>query len=195
MQSAAERWELNFQQRLRAGCVFISQSGLSEDQRAIVTAKNLGELKLVTVISSIRSCFPGFKASGRGALKTRPPAGAILVDDEEWREEDVNVEPASSSGDAVVFEEVEAFVGEHGVQLEEIPPGHVFTEKETVEILAATWKEKRAEIARLQRSRKFNQATIVKKKFIGEVDEVRRQTQMPKGGSLGSQLSQPRRQG
>lgn len=136
------------------------------------------------MISSIKSCFPDFKASGR-ALKTRPPAGAILVDDEEWREEDVNVEPASSSGDAVVFEEVEAFVGEHGVQLEEIPPGDVFTEKETVEILAATWKEKRAEIARLQRSRKFNQATIVKKKFIGEVGEVRRQTRCFKCQKVG----------
>ena len=42
----------------------------------------------------------------------------------------------------------------------------VFPEKETAEILAASWKEKRAEIARLQHPRKFNQAS---KKFIGEV--------------------------
>ena len=55
--------------------------------------------------SSMRSCFPDFKASGR-ALKNRPMAGAMLVDDEEWTEEDVNVEPASSSADAVVFDEV-----------------------------------------------------------------------------------------
>ena len=57
------------------------------------------------MISSMRSCFSDFKASGR-ALKNRPMAGAMLVDDEEWTEEDVNVEPASSSADAVVFDEV-----------------------------------------------------------------------------------------
>ena len=45
-----------------------------------------------------------------------------------------------------------------------------------MEILAASWKEKRAEIARLQRSRRFSQANIVKKKFVSEVGDVRKQT-------------------
>ena len=74
----------------------------------------------------------------------------MLVDDESWTEDDViPPESASSSGDAVVFEDVEAFLGEHGIQLEEVPPGDIYSEQETVEILAASWKEKRAEIARL----------------------------------------------
>ena len=101
----------------------------------------------------------------------------MLVDDESWTEDDViPPESASSSGDAVVFEDVEAFLGEHGIQLEEVPPGDIYSEQETVEILAASWKEKRAEIARLQRSRRFNQANIVKKKFVSEVGDVRKQT-------------------
>lgn len=41
--------------------------------------------------------------------------------------------------------------------MNEEPPGSVeaFTEEETVEILAASWKEKRAEIAKLQEGRRF----------------------------------------
>lgn len=66
------------------------------------------------------------------------------------------------------------------MQLHEIPPGDVVPEKETAEILAATWKEKRAEIARLQHSRKFNQASIELSRRSSlvrcEVGEVRRQT-------------------
>ena len=55
----------------------------------------------------------------------------MLVDDESWTEDDViPPEPASSSSDAVVFEDVEAFLGEHGIQLEEVPPGDIYSEQE-----------------------------------------------------------------
>ena len=76
------------------GWICLHQSGLSEDQRAIVTAKTQGDLKLSSVISSMRSCFPDFRASGRG-IKPRGAASAILVDDESWTEDDViPLEPA-----------------------------------------------------------------------------------------------------
>eukprot|EP00435_Cladocopium_sp_Y103_P046401 s3767_g13.t1 len=167
------------------GWICLHQSGLSEDQRAIVTAKTQGELKLNSAATAMRSCFPDFRASGRSS-KPRCATGAMLVDDDDWTEDDVLVssEPAGSSND-VVFEDVEAFLGEHGVHLEEPPSGEVFTENETVEILAASWKEKRAEIARLQKSRRFNQASIVKKKFVAEVGDVRRQTRCFKCQKVG----------
>eukprot|EP00435_Cladocopium_sp_Y103_P008459 s2127_g2.t1 len=167
------------------GWICLHQSGLSEDQSAIVTAKTQGDLKLNTVMQSMRSCFPDFRASGRSA-KARGPTGAMLVDDESWTEDDVMPpEVPGSSTNAVVFEDVEAFLGEHGVQLEEVPPGDVFSEQETVEILAASWKEKRAEISRLQKSRRFNQANIVKKKFVAEVGDVRKQTRCFKCQKVG----------
>ena len=170
------------------GWICLNQSGLSEDQRAIVTAKTQGDLRLSTVIASMRSCFPDFKATSK-CSRLRAAAGAMMVDgDEEWTEEDViplASEPAGSTGDAVIFEDVEAFLGEHGVQMEEIPPGDYFSEKDTVEILAASWREKRAEIARLQKSRRFSQANIVKKKFVNEVGEVRKQTRCFKCNKVG----------
>lgn len=170
------------------GWICLNQSGMTEDQRAIVTAKNQGDLKLSTVIASMRSCFPDFKATGKG-VRSRGVTGAMMVDgDEEWTEEDVlpnNIEAPGSSNDAVVFEDVEAFLGEHGVQMEEIPPGECFSEKDTVEILAASWREKRAEIARLQKSRRFSQANLVRKKFVSEVGEVRKQTKCFKCGKVG----------
>ena len=50
--------------------------------------------------------------------------------------------------------------------LEENPSGEIFSEQETVEILAASWKDKRAEISCLEKSCRFNQANIVKKNSL-----------------------------
>ena len=63
--------------------------------------------------------------------------------------------------------DVEAFLADHGVREESLEASTtaLFDEKEVAEILAATWKEKRAEITKLQRSRKFTQASNIKKQF------------------------------
>ena len=157
------------------GWVCLHQSGLTEDQRAIVTAKTGGDFKLETIIGAMRSCFPDFKASAKGG-RLRNNAAMIVEgnnrDDEEYVDDDIS---AADPNDAVVFDEVEAFLGEHGV-VEQVPPGEFFTEQETVEILAASWREKRAEIARLQKSRRFSQANIVRKKFVNEVRDVQKST-------------------
>eukprot|EP00435_Cladocopium_sp_Y103_P011801 s2210_g3.t1 len=64
------------------------------------------------VIPSVRSCFSDFRASGR-LTKPRSSTGAMLVDDEPWTEDDMMpAEVPGSSHDAVVFEDVEAFLGE-----------------------------------------------------------------------------------
>lgn len=69
--------------------------------------------------------------------------------------------------------------------LEENPSGEIFSEQETVEILAASWKDKRAEISFLEKSCRFNQANIVKKKFVVKVGDVRKQTRCFKCQKVG----------
>lgn len=49
------------------GWICLNASGLSEDQRAIVTAKTQGKMDLETVIAAMRSCFPDFKARESGS--------------------------------------------------------------------------------------------------------------------------------
>jgi hypothetical protein len=49
---------------------------------------------------------------------------------------------------------VEALLADHDEQARD-EPDEVFEESEVAEALAVTWKEKRKELGRLQRSRKF----------------------------------------
>ena len=81
---------------------------------------------------------------------------------------------ADDTMDAVVFEEVEAFLSEHGVASPEAEADNeCFNEEDVVEILAASWKEKRSEISRLQKSRRFGQVSAVKRSFANEVTELK----------------------
>ena len=50
----------------------------------------------------------------------------------------------------------------------------MFEESEAIKILAATWKEKRAEINRLQKGRNFRQVATVQKQFRQDVTDVKR---------------------
>ena len=150
------------------GWIVLHQSGLTEDQRAIVTAKNQGDMKFDTMMVAMRSCFPDFKAGPKGSRKG---ASAFLVQ-EEFGSTEVSQE-ADDPADAVVFEEVEAFLSEHGVASPEVEADNeCFNEEDVVEILAASWKEKRSEISRLQKSRRFGQVSAVKRAFANEVSEL-----------------------
>ena len=60
--------EVDFPSEAR-GWICLNASGLSEDQRAIVTAKTQGDFKIETVVAAMRSCFPDFKAT---AKQTKP---------------------------------------------------------------------------------------------------------------------------
>eukprot|EP00435_Cladocopium_sp_Y103_P001293 s456_g1.t1 len=51
-----------------------------------------------------------------------------------------------------------------------------YPENDVAEVLASTWKEKRAEIARLQKSRKFEQAKELKRSFRVEIEEMKKKT-------------------
>ena len=63
-------------------------------------------------------------------------------------------------------------------------PEQIFQE-EVAEVLAATWKDKRQELNRLHRSRRFAQAREVKRSFKVEVEELKKRTQCHRCGRTG----------
>ena len=56
---------------------------------------------------------------------------------------------------------------------------------DVAEILAVTWKEKRAEISRLQKARKFQQVKEMKRQFRVEVEEIKKKTKCHKCQKMG----------
>ena len=148
------------------GWIALNQSGLSHDQRAVVTARSGGELKFDVVTASLRSCYPEFQVPSR-AKRSNP---VMLVQNSDTE----TIEDVPDTGDQVVFSEVEALLAEYGVQDTEYSEQEVFEESEAIEILAATWKEKRAEINRLQKGRNFRQVATVQKQFRQDVTDVKR---------------------
>lgn len=164
------------------GWICLHSSGLSEDQRAIVTAKTQGDLKLETVMAAMRSCFPDFKAPAKTA-KVRNSA-AYMVEEETVDSETGYDGPESDPSDAIVFE-VEAFLADYGVKEENTATSDAFDEAEVAEILAATWRERRSEISKLQRNRKFSQAMSVKKQFTREASDLRKKSKCWNCGKVG----------
>lgn len=148
------------------GWIALNQSGLSHDQRAVVTARSGGELKFDVVTASLRSCYPEFQVPSRA--KRSSPVMLVQNTDTETAED------VPDAGDQVVFSEVEALLAEYGVQDVECSEQEVFEESEAIEILAATWKEKRAEINKLQKGRNFRQIATVQKQFRQDVTDVKR---------------------
>ena len=158
------------------GWICLHASGLSEDQRAIVTAKTQGELKFDVVTAAMRSCFPDYRAPSKSS-KVRSSAALLLEHERERPEEEFFDSPEAGQSDELQLE-VEAFLSEHGAlpDSQSGTQGDVFDETEVAEVLAATWKEKRMEIAKLQKSRRFGQVNTVKKQFSREVADLRKKS-------------------
>ena len=74
-----------------------------------------------------------------------------------------------------VIQEVEALLADHAEQAHD-EPDEVFEESEVAEALAVTWKEKRKELGRLQRSRKFGPSTDLRKSYRVEIEELKKKT-------------------
>ena len=51
-----------------------------------------------------------------------------------------------------------------------------YDEHDVAEALAVTWKEKRRELTKLQRSRKFTQADQLKRSFRVDVEELKKKS-------------------
>ena len=154
------------------GWIALHCAGFSEEQKAIVKAKTQGKLDLETISAGIRSCFPSFKASN---ARGRKPTSVLIAE-----EEPVETETGPAGE---FFEDVESFLADHNLAGE--GSDDIVSEDDAAEALAVTWKERRAEINRLNKSRQFSSADNTRKSFRIEVEELKRRTKCRRCGRVG----------
>ena len=155
--------QVSFPEEAR-GWMILNRSGLTAEQRAIVLARSLGSLQRVDIGRSMRSCYPDFQVPKRKSF------GAGLVADEPFPDDLDAVEDPTTE-----FDDVEQFLAEnHDTGLD--AGEEAFEEEDVREILAVTWQEKRKTLNRLQKQRKFHEATNVRRAFRVEVEELKKKT-------------------
>ena len=118
-------------------------------------------LKREEISKAMRSCYPDFAVSRRKAV--------ALVDDET-----TGAVPGKESK-VGGFDDVELFLADHEITFP-ADESEFFPEQEVAEVLASTWKEKRAEIAKLQKARRFDQANELPGSFRVEIEELKKKT-------------------
>jgi hypothetical protein len=164
----------------KAGCKFPAEargymtlkfSGLSEEQQAVVKGRALGDLKLETVSKAMRSVYPDFTYKRRNA--------AAMVEEVDQQSLDNNCDEVQG------FDDVEAFLTDYVPQDTSEQADEQFEESEVAEILATTWKDKRQELTKLQRARKFTDANVARRSFRVEIEELKKRTKCNKCGRLG----------
>ena len=153
------------------GWILLHKSELTSEQKAVVLARAMGNLKRERISTALRSCYPDMVIPKRRAIH--------LVEDDQSQqlggdEETVDVD----------IPELEMFLAEHSSTVSS-GDGDVFTEADVAEVLAVSWKEKRAELNKLQKSRRFAQARGVKRSFKVEIKELKRRTKCNRCGKIG----------
>eukprot|EP00435_Cladocopium_sp_Y103_P035287 s382_g9.t1 len=151
------------------GFMLLKWSGLNDEQQAVVKGRSLGILKREEISKAMRSCYPDFVVNRRKAV--------ALVQDEQ---------PLSPPSDSEVtgFDDIELFLADHDVSQQD-DDALEFPENEVAEVLAASWKERRAEIAKLQKSRRFDQARDLRRSFRVEIEEMKKKTKCNRCGRTG----------
>ena len=153
------------------GWLILHRSGLNEEQQAVVLARSNGSLKKDDLGRAMRSCYPDFTAPKKRNF------GLSLVEDQN--------DPALDDDDADdVSQEVEAFLADH-VDLSPEDPSEVFDEGEVAEALAVSWKDKRKELGRLQKARRFGAASDLKRSYKVEIEELKRRTRCHRCNQVG----------
>ncbi|CAE7416880.1 GIP, partial [Symbiodinium pilosum] len=142
------------------GWIALHCAGLSEEQKAIVKAKTQGKLDLETVSAGSRFCFSSLKATG---VKTKRPTSVLLAEDEDLLTDQL------AEGES--FADVEAFLADYG---QGDGAEDAVSETDAAEALAVSWKEKRSEINRLQKSRQFHAADASRRNFRIEFEELKK---------------------
>ncbi|CAE7029162.1 RE2 [Symbiodinium sp. CCMP2592] len=135
---------------------------------------------------AMRSCFPEYIVPRKRGVAA---AHYVEAEDDSWwsgdYEDYVTNEVTTREGGEVPFYDVEMFLAEHGKKEDAPAETEVFPEAEVAEVLAATWKDRRQELNRLQRARKFPQANDLRRSFRVEIEELKRRTQCRKCGRTG----------
>eukprot|EP00435_Cladocopium_sp_Y103_P025163 s1174_g6.t1 len=163
----SRKTQVTFPEEAR-GWLILHRAGLTDEQKAVILARAQGSLKREDISRSMRSCFPEM------TLSRKRTTGAALVEESEA----LSVEHAE---DEIEFTDVDSLLAEH------LPEGsdEVFSEKDVAEILAVSWREKRQELAKLQRARKFDKATESRKAFRVEIEELKKRTRCHRCGKPG----------
>ena len=145
------------------GWIILHKSGLSEEQKAVCLARSLGVLKREEIGRAMRSCYPEY------VVPKKKSYGVSLVEDEIDLPFSLEGEIPDEDGS---FLDVEQFLADY----EKPTDDEVYSESEVAEALAVSWREKRKELNRLQRARKFDQAGSVRRAFKVEVEELKKRT-------------------
>lgn len=158
------------------GWILLNCSGMTETEKAVVMARCQGSLTMDDISQAMRSCLPEF------AVRKKKSFGAHLVEDSMSH---VDGLPADVEPD-----EFDVMLSELGIDPhdddddDDVGPTEM-DEDEAKEVLAATWKEKRAEISRLQRGRRFAATQEVRKSFRVDVEEIRKRSKCWRCNQLG----------
>eukprot|EP00435_Cladocopium_sp_Y103_P056533 s1574_g19.t1 len=151
------------------GFMLLKWSGLNEEQQAVVKGRSLGILKREEISKAMRSCYPDFVVNRRKAV--------ALV------QEYSTLSPLSDA-EVTGFDDIELFLADHDVSQHD-DDALEFPENEVAEVLATSWKERRAEIAKLQKNRRFDQAKDLRRSFRVEIEEMKKKTKCNRCGRVG----------
>ena len=154
------------------GWIMLNCSGMSDSERAVVLARCQGSLKVAEVSQAMRSCFPDYTVPKKRSY------GAHMVDSHAPLDEGPpgEVEP----------DEFDVLLSELGLEAQEdLTDSAELDEEEAKEVLSATWKEKRAEISRLQKNRRFSAAQDVRKSFRVDIEEIKKRSKCWRCNQLG----------
>ena len=165
------------------GWLLLNYSGLTEEQRAVVLARTNGDLKMETQSQAMRSCFPELVVS-----RKRHPVHYVEDEEEAWWSNDsYNGYPETDlpEGPDGNFQDVELFLTDYDKATNDFETEEAFPETEVAEVLATTWREKRQELSKLQKARRFPQAADLKRSFRVEVEELKKRTQCRRCGRTG----------
>eukprot|EP00435_Cladocopium_sp_Y103_P031858 s655_g8.t1 len=153
------------------GWLILHRSGLNDEQKAVIMARSGGVMKRETIGKAMRSCYPEYVVSKRKTM------GVAVVDPDEPPPEDFEQDP--------VFQEVESFLAEHELAVPAEEPDEIYEEHEVAEALAVTWKEKRKELTKMQKNRRFSASSDLKKAYRVEIEELKKRTRCHKCQQVG----------
>ena len=135
----------------------------------MVKGRALGDMTRDTISTSMRSVYPDF------VVKRRPGVAAVeeVLSDGELQDD------AGVQG----FDDIELFLADY-ITSDDLPEEQ-FDEEQIAEVLATTWREKRAEINKLQKQRKFTDARDLRRSFRVEIEEMKKKTKCHRCGRTG----------
>ena len=155
------------------GWILLHRASLTDEQRAVVVARARGDFKRESIASALRSCYPELVVKKKAiamvdeTLAVQGPSEDQLVDvDQE-------------------FDNVQQFLMDHNLSPGEAGDEEPFNEEDVAEVLATTWKDRRQELNRLQKSRQFQKARDVRRSFRVEIEELKKQTTCNRCGQKG----------